>query len=171
MGDSAALVVKMSQHEMLVRINSVYEAVMFSAVIILSVLLFENTKSINSVLARSAMLLRTGEALLGYTGVVLTLAILLYDIKDTVYKILMVCISTGTILYFYHFYEERLIPAILSVWGILGFSLMLLASFFQILNLGAGAVLNTVAAALAISFELVIGIFLIVRGVKKREVT
>ena len=181
LGDSAASVMKMPQHEMSVRINAVYETVMFSAVIILAVLLFEITKSINSVLARSAMFLRTGEAILGYSGVVLTLAILLlqgngtdqtlaillYDMKDTIYKVLMVCISTGTIFYFYLFYKARLIPTILSIWGILGFGLMLCAGLLQMLKISEGEILNMIAAALVIPFELVVGIFLIVKGVKK----
>ena len=61
---------------MYVRINAVYEVLMFSAVIALSVLLFELTKHLNVALARTAMLLRIAEALLGYLGIILTLGIL-----------------------------------------------------------------------------------------------
>ena len=184
MGDSAASVTKMFDNTILVRINAVYEVLMFSAVIVLSVLLFELTKYQNATLARTAMLLRLAEALLGYLGIVLTLSvlssasaetgssgvgalpILLYNLKDLTYKILMVCISLGTVLFFYLFHSAKYIPRFLTIWGILGFSLMLFASLLQILDLRAGVYVNAIAAALAISFEFTVGLWLVFKGVK-----
>lgn len=187
MGDSVASVAKMSQHVTLVRINAAYEVLMFSSVIILAVLLFEITKTINKPLARRALLFRLCEAILGYIGVILTLGILavageraapgdgqalavaLYDLKDIVYKVLMVCISLGTIIFFSLLHKEKYIPRFLSIWGLGGFGLMLLASILQIVALPGGMVVNAVAAALAISFEIVVGIWLIVKGLSEEE--
>ena len=183
LGDSAASVSKMAQHENLVRINAVYEVFMFSAVIALAVLLFELTRGINAGLARTAMLLRVGEAILGYLGIVLSLgvlavasqgaersealAVLLYDLKDLVYKVLMICISLGTIIYFSLFLKGRYIPKFMSVWGIIGFALMLVASVLQILDSPTGTMVNAAAAVLAITFELTIGIWFIVKGINQ----
>lgn len=183
MGDTAASVQKMLQYETYVRINAVYEAFMFSAVIVLAVLLFELTKHVNAALARSAMLLRVGEAFLGFLGIVLSLGVLavtssntglesteslarlLYDLKDSVYKILMICISFGTILFFSLFHKARYIPQFLALWGIVGFILMFIASCMQILTITGGTVVNGVAAVLAISFECVIGFWFIKNGI------
>ena len=184
MGDSATTVAKMSNSPMYVRITAVYEVIMFSAVIFLSVLLFELTKHLDAALARTAMLLRMAEAVLGYFGIILTLCILstvsagtttvgtdtlpilLYDLKDLTYKVLMVCISLGTVIFFSLFHKAKYVPKYLTVWGIVGFTLMIVASLLQILDLQAGVVVNVIAAALAISFELVVGLWLIIKGIK-----
>ena len=188
MGDSAASVTKMLQFGTLVRINAVYEVFMFSAVIVLATLLFQITREVNVIVARSALFLRVAEAILGYIGIVLTLgvlvaangktgsestaslAVMLYDLRDLVYKIIMVCISLGTVLFLALFYTARLIPVLLSLWGITGFTLMIVASVFQILSAPGGVTINGIAAALAISFELAIGVWLIVRNVRLPEV-
>ena len=136
---------------------------MFSAVIALAVLLFELTRGINAGLARTAMLLRVGEAILGYLGIVLSLgvlavasqgaersealAVLLYDLKDLL--------------------KGRYIPKFMSVWGIIGFALMLVASVLQILDNPTGTMVNAAAAVLAITFELTIGIWFIVKGINQ----
>ncbi len=184
MGDSAASVEKMFIYPLHVRIVAVFEVFMFTAVIILSVFLFEITKSINPMLARTAMLLRFGEAMLGYLGIILSLGILstvsdnaslesannlpilLYDLKDLIYKILSVCISIGTIIFFSLFYKAEYIPKFLSIWGIVGFGLMLVASVLQVLDVSFGEIVSGIAAVLVIIFELVLGIWLIVKGIK-----
>ena len=180
MGDSETSVIKMVENSVYVRINVLYEVFMFSAVIVLSVLLFELTKYLNAVIARTAMLFRVVEAIMGYLGIVLALGILsttstenvdalpilLYDLKDLAYKILMVCISLGSILFFYLFLKGSYIPKILSIWGIVGFILMLIASLLQILNMEIGITVNGIAATLVIPFELVVGLWLMIKGVK-----
>ena len=181
MGDQPATAAKMLDQVGYVRLNAAYEALMFSAVIALAVLLFSLTKAIDPVLARMALLLRVAEALLGYLGIVLTLGVLsvgpaeaattdsslpvlLLELKDLTYKILMICISLGTILFFYLFQRAKYIPSVLTLWGIVGFSLMLLSSLLQLLDVPFGVLLNGIAAALAISFEFVVGLWLIVKG-------
>jgi len=182
LGNSKATISNMLQHSMLVRINSAYEVLMFSSVIVLAVLLYEITKSINPALARSAMLLRVAEAVFGFVGTILTLgalnvaegngggslAIVLYDLKDIAYKIVMVCISLGTLGFFYLFYKARYLPTFICLWGIIGFGLMLLSGLLQILDLQAGAILNIFAAALAITFELFVGAWLITKGITQQ---
>jgi len=179
LGDSKATIANMLQHGTLVRINSAYEVLMYSAVIVLAVLLYEITRSINPTLARSAMLLRVAEAVFGLIGTILTLgalyvaeahgssslAIALYDMKDIAYKIVMVCISLGTMIFFYLFYKARYLPTFICLWGIIGFGLMLLSGLLQILDLAAGGILNIFAAALAITFELFVGTWLIAKGI------
>lgn len=180
LGDSKATIANMVQHGTLVRINSAYEALMFSAVIVLAVLLYEITRSVNPALARSAMLLRVSEAVFGFLGTVLTLgalhvaegngvslALALYDLKDVAYKIVMVCISLGTMIFFYLFYKARYLPTFICLWGIVGFGLMLLSGLLQILDLAVGGILNIFAAALAITFELFVGAWLIAKGISE----
>ncbi|MCB0795600.1 MAG: DUF4386 domain-containing protein [Flavobacteriales bacterium] len=189
MGDSAASVVKMFEHPGFVRANAVYEVLMFSAVIVLAVLLFQLTAHLNATIARIALMLRVAEALLGYLGVILTLGILysawdgspdngvgalpvlLYDLKDLTYKVLMVCISLGTILFLFVFHRARFLPHWLTIWGMLAFALMFVSSPMQILGLKAGVIVNGIAAVLTISFEVVIGAWLIVKGVDTGAVT
>jgi len=181
LGDSKATIANMVQHSTLVRVNSAYEVLMFSAVIVLAVLLYEITRTINPALARSAMLLRVSEAVFGFIGTVLTLgalhvaeahgasslAVALYDMKDIAYKIVMICISLGTMIFFYLFYKARYLPTFICLWGIIGFGLMLLSGLLQILDLAAGGILNIFAAALAITFELFVGAWLIAKGVRE----
>ena len=79
-GDSTATVAKMAEKVLLVRINIVYEVIMCSAVILLAVSLFEILKDFDRLLARTAMLLRTGEAILEFLPVLCMLAVLILSI-------------------------------------------------------------------------------------------
>ena len=181
-GDSGATVMKMAEHSLSVRMSLLYEVLMFSGVILLSASLYSILKPINELLARTALLLRIGEAILGYLGVACSLAVLavlessggnpnvvmqavqLYELREACCLVLMACISLGTIINFALFHRSRFIPRFLSVWGMAGFSLMLAASVFRFLDLEDGPLLNAIAAVAAISFEIVIGLWLIVRG-------
>ncbi len=187
MGDGQATVLKMAQQAWLVRINIVYEVFMFSAVIVLAVCLYEILKPVDQVLARVAMLFRVGEAILGYLTVFCTLAVLLlvkgqleanrvdplaitfYDLRDIAYLLLMVCISLGTIIFFWLFYKARYLPRAVSLWGVIGFSIMLLASILRLLEIEAGNTVNAVAAAIVIPFELFVGLWLVMKGITVDE--
>lgn len=186
--DNTATIAKIAKNPLVVRGYAVFEIFMYSAVIILAASLFELLKPVNPLLARSAMLLRVGEAMMGYISVICLLAILfiakdqkiaadmqsqalvIYSIKDIASKILMFCISIGSIFFCWLFYKSRMIPRFLSIWGIVGFSLMLLAGTLVLLDVGVGKHVNALAAGLVILFEIAIGLWLMVKGVNTTQI-
>ena len=56
-----------------------------------------------------------------------TLATLLFDVGSWVYDVHLWLVGLGGILWYYLFYRSKYIPRFLSIWGIVGVSLVLIA--------------------------------------------
>lgn len=173
-----------ASNQLLFRAGIVYEILMYTGVIFLSVALFELLKQVGRGRAMAALLCRFGEAIMGFLtviGSIITLYLvnsdfepafmqkniqLIFETKDALMAALMVFISVGSILFFQLFYQSKYIPRWLSIFGIIAFSFMLLESLIlQLYPMEAWMF----PGALAIVFEIVVGLWLIIKGVKINE--
>ncbi len=182
----AATIQHILVHEPLFRLNLLYEIIMYASVIVLAFVLYLVLKTVDKKLAHLALLWRMGEAILGclsvLTGMVIlqvlhgesyaaalgtekvqALAMLLLEVKKAIIPIVFVFLSLGTIVYCYLFFKSRYIPAWLSLFGLVSFSLLLVATLTGLVLPLENAM---VFGVLAILFELMIGLWLMIKGVK-----
>jgi len=68
--------------------------------------------------------------------------------------------SIGALLFYYIFYKSKLIPRLLSIWGILGACIILIATLFTIF----GLTVPTFIYLPYVPFELVVGIWILIKG-------
>lgn len=77
-----------------------------------------------------------------------------------------IAFSLGALMFYYLFYESRLIPRWLSVWGLVGAALYLAAPVLDMFGRGFGLLMGPLAVA-----EIVLAVRLIVRGLNWPEST
>ena len=180
-GDIVRTIENIASNQFLFRIGIVYEILMYSGVILLSVALYHLLKGINRPRALTALFFRFGEAMMGMMTVVGSILVLymvtgnfasetvqitvlaVFEIQDACMSILMVLIGVGSIIFFHLFYRSGYVPRWLSVSGIVIFSLVALESLFILLFPMQPW---TFPGLSAILFEIVIGLWLMIKGVK-----
>ena len=180
-GDIPATINNIAANQQLYRAGATYDLLMFIGVIILSVALFNVLKTVNKTVALTALISRTGEALIGSLTVVCSMAIiflvnadiesesnqkiltLIFDIKDSLLNIVFSFLGFGSVLFCYLFYKARYIPRILAAFGILAFVLVFTESIAVMLFSVESTIVTGLAAIL---FEIIIGIWLLIKGVK-----
>ena len=183
-GDVAKTIENIALNQLLWRIGIVYEILMYTGVILLSVALYHLLKGINQPRALTALLCRFGEAIMGMLtviGSILTLHMingnygsetvqntvsLIFEIQNALMSILMVLIGVGSIIFLYLFYQSRYIPRWLSVFGIVAFAFVVLESLVILLHPMQPWTFPGLAAIL---FEIVIGLWLMIKGVKNEQ--
>lgn len=180
-GDIAATIQNISTNPLLYRAGAVYDLLMFMGVIILSVALFTVLKTENRTTALTALISRIGEAFFGCLSLIISIIILLlinsqntaesvqntvallFDIKDSIMNIVFTFLGFGSVLFCYLFYVSGYIPKLLAGFGILAFLLVFVASILVILFSVESTVFTGIPAIL---FEITIGVWLLVKGVK-----
>ena len=180
-GDIALTIDNIASNQFLFRIGIVYEILMYAGVILLSVALYHLLKSVNQPKALTALLCRFGEAIMGMltvVGSILTLYLLssnfaqetvqdtvlvIFELQDAFMSILMVFLGLGSIIFLLLFYQSRYIPRWLSLFGIVAFTFVALESLIILLHPMPEWVFP---GLLAILFEIVIGLWLMIKGVK-----
>jgi hypothetical protein len=93
-----------------------------------------------------------------------TLATLFFDVGHWVYDVHLWFVGLGGILWYYLFYRTKHIPRLLSMWGIVGVSLVLLSGI-----LGGFEIRPLPLVLPNALFELAIGLWLVVKGIKSYE--
>jgi len=88
-----------------------------------------------------------------------TLGTLLLKANDQINTILEIVFSLCALMIYYLFYQSKLIPRWLSVWGLIGAILYLAAGLFAMFSVDFGILL----APLALQ-EMVLAVWLIVKG-------
>jgi len=88
-----------------------------------------------------------------------TLGTLLLKASDQIASILDIVFSLGALMIYYLFYQSKLIPRWLSVWGLIGAILYLATGLFAMFSVDFGILL----APLALQ-EMVLAVWLIVKG-------
>ena len=175
-------------NEFLFRFGSASVLILYVLVIILSVLLYVILKNVNKNLALLAMVFRIGEALLGITTVLISFIVLnllnnqfnaasientqvnvliaaLLDTRNTGLYMVLLLVGLGGTLFFYLFYKSFYIPRILSIWGMFTYLSMLILSIISILFPESPDQLEIVLYGLGTLFELIIGFWLLNKGV------
>jgi len=101
--------------------------------------------------------MRSGSAV---TGQFETMAILLIKANYFSYQIGMVIWSLGGLMFCSILYQSKLIPRLMSVWGVVGYIVFISGSILQIFGLDLGLI-HTLPGA---SFEIFLSLWLIVKG-------
>lgn len=180
-GDIASTIGKIASNQALYRIGMAYEILMYMGVIFLSVALYHLLKIVNKPGALAALLFRFGEAIMGVLTVIgsmitlflingefsqettqTTVAVIL-EIQEALMSVLMVFIGIGSIIFCFLFFISRFIPRWLSVFGMIAFSFVLLESLVLLLYPMNPWVFPGV---IAVVFEIVIGLWLMIKGVR-----
>ncbi len=180
-------------NEFLFRSGIVCELILYVSVIILSVLLYLILKSINKNLALLAMVFRSGEALLGITVVFSSfiipgllnnqfnaasgenaqLNVLIGTLLSARIKglyIVLLLVGIGGTLFLYLFYKSSWIPGIISIWGIFTYISMFILSLISILFPEHPDLIEIVLFGLGTLFELTIGFWLMINGIKYQRI-
>jgi hypothetical protein len=88
---------------------------------------------------------------------------LYYGLDRTGFDIHLLFFCLGGILWYYLFYRSRYIPRVLSVWGLISMSLFLI---YSLLLFMAGDRRLMILLAIHMPFELVLGLWLMVKGIR-----
>lgn len=185
-GDMVQSIDNIARNPTLFRIHMVYEILMYTGVIFLSVALYQLVKKVNRTAGLSAMLFRFGEAIMGFLTVACSMLILflvqqdnapgsntvmismLFEMKDALMQLLMIFIGVGSILFFALFYLNQYIPRWLSVFGIAAFSLVVAETIVLTATDMESLVFPGVTA---VCFEIIVGLYLMIKGVRIQTLT
>jgi hypothetical protein len=86
-------------------------------------------------------------------------AVLVTTQGSTVADLISIAFSVGSLMFYYLFYQSRLVPRWLSVWGLVGAALYLASPLLDMFGHGFGILMAPLAVA-----EIVLAVWLIVRG-------
>jgi len=181
-------------NEFLFRLGIACNLILYTMVIILSVLLYLILKNVNKNFALLAMVFRLGEALMGIATVLagfvvldllnnqfspatienaqlnITIGALLSARANGLY-IILALIGIGGTLFLYLFYKSSSIPAIISIWGMFTYLSMLILSLIIILIPVFPKIIELVVFGAGTLFELSIGFWLLIKGVDFQQIS
>jgi len=192
-GKQSEAVEKIIDNELMFRIQVFYELFMYIGVIILSFALFKVLKPVNKNIAAMGMIFRFGEAALGLFAVIISLAVLVIlnsetaseafgpeqvnalsgiflEIGSMMISVIFILIGLGTISFCYLFFRSRYIPRIISVFGMFSFSLVMVWASLNIMVPDLAADVQMFFLPWSILFEITIGLWLLIKGIKKKEI-
>jgi hypothetical protein len=165
-------------NQILFRIAIANEIILAISATILAVALFVILKPIDKNLSLIALIwkliegiLMAGIALLNFIALQFLTGInqeslnfgYLINIHDVIYSIPMVFLGLNLTLFSYLFYKSGYIPKILSGLGVISYTLVFIFAFINILIPDVQMMILTVPS---IIFELVIGLWLLIKGIK-----
>lgn len=81
------------------------------------------------------------------------------------YHLAMIILGLGSIPFCYLLFRERLIPAFLSILGLLGYSLLALGACLELFGYSVGILLSLPGGL----FELIFGVWLMLKGFRHRK--
>jgi len=191
-GNDAATFSNIMAKELLFRFTTAYELFMYVGVVILSIALYAILKTVNKDLALFALCCRLIEAIMGCLIVVSSLVVLQLlngekysavfeaeqlialvglnlDVQTAARSILIVFFGLGTIVFCYLFFKSKYIPRILAGFGIFSFLLTLIYYIVAILFPNLPAMIQIVCHLPGILFEVIIGLWLLIKGVNVEE--
>jgi hypothetical protein len=181
-------------NELLFRIGISIELIMSVGLIVLGLALYIILKSVNKHLALLALLWKLAEAILAAVIVLVSfiaLQVLNAEVNLTVftaeqlrafvglilnkhtsiYSIPMVFLGLDMVVFSYLFFRSKYIPRILAGFGILSFALIFIHSFIHILapQYATMQITEIIFYTPSCIFEIIIGIWLLSKGVKLPE--
>jgi len=175
--------IKVSANENQIIIGALCVLIMGFALAMVPVMLFPIFKKYNEALALGAVLFRGALEAVTYIAMVISwlllivlsqeyvkagapiasyfqiLGTLLFEANVQINTILEIVFSLGALMIYYIFYQSKLIPRWLSVWGLIGAILYLAVPLFGMF----GSELEILMAPLALQ-EMVLALWLIVKG-------
>jgi hypothetical protein len=184
-GDVVATINNIIAKELLFRIDTTITLLMFIGVVILSLVLYKILKPVNKHLARLALLWRFAEAILGIFAALSSFIVLLfltgennleifgteqfYALSELILGIyweatitIFILLALGSMINFYLFHISKYIPKVLAIWGIVSYTLVLIGALTSLIFSGNAYM---ILGSQAILFEIVIGCWLLFKGV------
>ncbi len=189
-GDIAKTISNISSNSWLFRFGVASEFMMYALVILLAHALFVVLKSVNQNLALLALLWRLTEAIVGSALTVASgiLPLLLMDtgaalednqlhalvdslltVRSAGLDVVLLFIGLGGTIFCYLFWKSHLVPRILAAWGMLTYLSMLILSMTSLL-IPIDESTKLIFFAPGGLFEIVFGLWLLVKGVAVAEV-
>jgi hypothetical protein len=181
--DDPDYLIKVSANENQIIIGALLVLIMGFALAMVPVMLFPIFKKHNEALALGAVVFRGALEAVAYIAIAIswllllilsqeyvkagtpdasyfqTLGTLLLEAPDWIGQTLSIVFSLGALMIYYLFYQSKLIPRWLSVWGLIGAILYLAAPLLFMF----GSELGILMAPLAVQ-EMVFAVWLIVKG-------
>jgi hypothetical protein len=98
-----------------------------------------------------------------------TLSVLLRAAHSSAYELAGIAFAVGALMYYFIFYQARLVPRWLSIWGLISVMLSLVGSFSAMFHLVGPTFQYILIAPLGVE-EIVLALWLIARGFRSSEV-
>ena len=191
-GNDAVTASNIMANDLLFRIGIASVLILYTSVVVLSLALYIILKPVNKNLALLAMLLRSGEAILGAATVLISFIVLLLlndkgystvfeteqlqalaglflNVRTAGLDIVLIFVGLGGTVFCYLFYKSKYVPRILATWGIFTYLSMLILAFVSILLPNHPAMIEIVLYALGTFFELIFGFWLLFKGINVQQ--
>jgi hypothetical protein len=195
-GDALATATNIMNHETLFRIGIASDLIIAISTLLLAWALFLILKPVNKNLALLALYLRLIEAILAIVTLsfsFITLQILNGETNSTVINpeqlqylvglflnlhasastIPMVFTGLGSIIFFYLLFKSAYVPRGLAAFGVFSYILLVIFVFFKILFAQPGSNLSNLELIFylpSVLFEVSIGFWLLIKGVKDQQI-
>jgi hypothetical protein len=191
-GDSAATIENIIAGDLLFRIGMVCVVIIYASVIVLSWALYVLLKPVNKNMALLALLLRTTEALVGAVTIFFSFVVLylvsgemssnadetssmmiliesLLNARTAALDIVLIFVGLGGTVFCYLLFISLYIPKILALWGIFTYGSMLVLALLSMLSQNHPVIIETVLYGLGSLFELIIGCWLLIKGIDLKQ--
>ena len=191
-GNDAATAHNILAHESLFRIGIVLVLTIYASVVVASWALFVILRTVHKNLALLGLLLRSAEAIVGATTVLISFAVLLVlegggspsalepermqalagrfiDVRTAGLDVVLVFTGLGATVFCVLLLRSRYIPQPLAAWGIFTYVSMLGLALVSILFPDHPLMLANVLYGVGALFELVLGLWLLFKGVDLQE--
>jgi len=170
-GNDAATATNILANESLFRVGIVLVLIIYVSVVVASWALYVILRTVHKNLALLALLLRSAEAVLGAATVLISqvLAGRFIDVRTAGLDIVLIFIGLGATVFCYLLFKSRYIPKPLAAWGILTYLSMLSLALVSILFPNHPLMLANVLYGVGASFELVLGLWLVFKGVDLQQ--
>ena len=195
--DAPDYLINVSAHIPRVIIGMFLEFINTAAVVGIAVLMFPMLKEQNEVLAlgyAGSRIVESAILLVGHIFLLLLIALSQEYVKagdsDTSYfqtvgtlciaergltfRMVMIVVSLGALMFYYLLYQSKLIPRFISVWGLIGAPLSLAGGVIAIFGYRARVSMPTPTMILGLPImlnEILLGIWLIVKGFNPSAIT
>lgn len=187
-GNIIASMTNMANNVLQVRAGIMFDMITAIGLVILSALLFIILKKQNMQIALVALglrlvevalmavsrietfsLLRTSQASIteGHPAYLQTLGNLAYESQEFAYSLSMVFFTLGGTLFYYLLFKSGYVPKALAIFGLIAAPLALIGELFGLFGIAVPLILFLPN----LPFELTIGLWLLVKGIKTIETT
>jgi hypothetical protein len=179
-------------NDLLFRIGIAGILILYASVVVLSWALYVILKTVNKNLALLALLLRSGEAILGGATVLISFIVLLLlngedystifeaeqlqalaglflNVRTAALDIVLIFVGLGGTVFCYLFFKSKYVPGILAAWGIFTYLSMLVLALINILLPNRPEMIEIVLFAVGSFFEIIFGFWLLFKGVNFQQ--
>ena len=180
--DPDALVASISNQALLFRLGVLADVVLYTLVLVLSVTLYLLVREVDRSLALGALVLRIAEGIVGLgvtvVGGVIPLLIATntveatsglaaasFALRESALDVILVLIGPGGVVFSYLFLKSKLVPRGLAIWGVATYTTMILLGSIRFLLPDLPASITSALYAQGGLFEVVFGLWLLIRPV------